>query len=1000
MIATVPALLTVCFVCAADDPRRSNDALLQVYQERCRRESAALIERLDRLDDELQRLVPVREDESLIVAVETSWARGREARDLFRDLSRCAAKYDGWARSAGLPATFSVLGGGALPRWEALRPLLLPLLGAEKAGWQEPRGDDASWKAKPAGRLYEWLIVLRWEALGAPDVAEIDRAWFERETGAAFVKAAASVAGAPRYDLHGQYRFDVLPTLAPSGEPFRVVAVAARLNWRIGSQATAFGSFVLGKDALMRSLFAIVSEGGDGAAIDWFSAGGRCFPPFTALQPELDQATGAARMIMARNGDEIEARLGKIRLRPDGEEVGRRVRDSIYWYQVGAMTPDGRWRPPEIGWSGGIPAGTAIAPEPTEEPVASNNRVATASGATTSCESCWAAVCRWAADEVASAAGSPRPSARRATVENRSNWSLAFGADELAEVLESRSGGVWRISRRLGPWREPAECRIVVSRVTPGSSIDVELWSTSARIAARTFRVRGEWPSWFALPVVPYRNRLPIVALTLGSATIWLTRVVRRSGREGWPRALVSTDVLFLASGLALGAQPIACGAPVPRPSASRGDRVVFYLPAGAAVPAPLRVFAAEACAACCRELARLDADDGQGPILEIRAAIQAEGSRSSLVATRFAGDATAEAIAQDLAAFKVPEEAEPALPAPLLGRASEGDIGLVAAIHDGDHGGLIPPSGRPVAGQPPILSLWVASVSRDRTPGRGLDARSRLASMEERSRAIVPAASSVEPRTFDRLDEPADRPRDLVAVRRRQWEGATVDRPDLADQIRRFAELAPKLYSERRSSLSRTTLGRPWGLAEWVWGLSLTSWVGAILWIASPGLTSRSWRLIVVRLAWSVASGMAGIGLLALTVVSGQRPLGLDPRQSGMLAGGALVGSAVVFLLLMSAAWTRERLKPSGYNRLIGKRHLDSLFEPPDPPVRSAKPATAIGWLLIGSSLMFWLAVPDGLTDPTAALWLGASAWCVGAGLVMEGLPRAAGPAGGAHAA
>jgi hypothetical protein len=139
LLGSVPAPTTAADPPAQGDP--SARKLLEFYQARYRRDAQALAGSLDGIDAEIRRRVLTREPGALRGAVAYATSQEAPARKCFQDLLDLGRRYNEWAVTSGLPAVFAVEVRDVLGprRREAIRPLLLPLLGeADLAGWEDP----------------------------------------------------------------------------------------------------------------------------------------------------------------------------------------------------------------------------------------------------------------------------------------------------------------------------------------------------------------------------------------------------------------------------------------------------------------------------------------------------------------------------------------------------------------------------------------------------------------------------------------------------------------------------------------------------------------------------------------------------------------------------------------------------------------------------------------------------------------------------------------------
>ncbi|MHC4400353.1 MAG: hypothetical protein ACYTG0_11820 [Planctomycetota bacterium] len=282
----------------------------------------------------------------LLDRVKEAWTEGPEARRYYRGLLDVAAKYDRWAREAKsspwlTTPTSVVTDALAGRRWEALRPLLLPMArSVTDLGWYQPEDDAIPWRLSEA-RSYEWLVLMKWLANTPTDVDIFDVDWVADQVGAATARQWRVERGDTIECFHGQYRYDCLRPPRLAGVPTdaeRMKIMAARLSWEAAGQNGAdILDFIRSKEALLADLLQLMLEADNGKklpiAVDWFVCGARWFPFLTALKPVRN---GNAVEVMTERDNGPENPLACLREIAEraGDPMPQSLSQAIYWYQI------------------------------------------------------------------------------------------------------------------------------------------------------------------------------------------------------------------------------------------------------------------------------------------------------------------------------------------------------------------------------------------------------------------------------------------------------------------------------------------------------------------------------------------------------------------------------------------------------------------------------------------------------------------------------------------
>ena len=282
--------------------------LLSIYRGRSNAEIEALTSELENRNNDVQLRILKRKDDQLSEVVKDTWREGTVVRKSYRELLAVTQKYSGWARSAETPRWFDVPQETADEvlrkyRWEAIRPLLVPVShDVSLFGWNDPDSDRSDWRERPDARLYELFMLLKWlDTVLPPDVKQFEREWVAKEAGADLVAAGTRIRETCTF-LHGEYQFQILePPELDVRQPRRVAAALRHVCWEQNSEDIDFATFVRQKDVFMFDLLSLVADqrGQSRATVDWFTCSARWYPFFTALEP-VDTGNGNLEVFRAR----------------------------------------------------------------------------------------------------------------------------------------------------------------------------------------------------------------------------------------------------------------------------------------------------------------------------------------------------------------------------------------------------------------------------------------------------------------------------------------------------------------------------------------------------------------------------------------------------------------------------------------------------------------------------------------------------------------------------
>jgi hypothetical protein len=619
--------------------------------------------------------------------------------------------------------------------------------------------------------------------------------------------------------------------------------------------------------------------------------------------------------------------------------------------------------------------------------------------------SAWGHTCEWVArllaDRELLVAGRPL----RVAVENRTAWRIAFGGDELSQVLTSKlPPGVGR-AEAVEPTVPGVDLRVVVVGVEDGKAITIDLEWAGRRLCGRRILVSPPWPAWFAIGPA-WKGwewlYLPLAALGVVTALRRGWSATRPAGRLGRRTGVVFGLVLLM---LLPAIWPFLRDGAAPRSSPARGGRVVFEVPAGPGVPSELNDFTGLLCGEVCRALAgqvvHAEAGEELGPwggwlpaqsapqerepsgpqrVVDLRYEVWSTSWRDGYCRSELGQgrvrDATEAGLRAMLDSASGWADGEPVLPQALLG-SLEPDVTLSVVIHDGDHGGLVPPRG-PARTEGPVLAVWTPTGTRDGRDLAALDARSRFARLERGSRVAlsplggvgeswVPALEAMaDGSRLGDLDDSGCQPLDLDALRDRLWK---FRRPADLARLREFAAAAGaqavSIYQTARPATSRTALRRPWGSFDRVW-IALVPWVLALLlWSRLPASSARTWPWVLLGALGAVAVLLSAPAVLYACALggSGYWVLGLEIAEGLRLAYLAVAGGVILAVVLAWVAWGLEHWSGAPYSqRVRGDRGLWARRSRADGirhMVAHDVVVRLLGLVLLGAALACWMSEP-----------------------------------------
>jgi len=741
--------------------------LRQAYQDRARREAEAWTKKLDEANQGLAKQVE-KGAGSVAAPLLQALAERKDTCGNYRELLRVADKYSQWACEAKLPGEFDVPDSVMnVHRWEALRPLLIPIvtepnlrvagscerqrhLAAKTAGhapfgWDDPKGDDPAWRDAPNHEIYDFLTLLAWLTPGPANTETADQNWVRGETRSDFAHKWLNSGAGRREFLHGEYSYDPLGR-PPENElpalPDRVKSMVQRLDWAPGE--TDLPGFAQRKDTILLDLLELITHGqaANSEACDWFVCGARSFPYFTAFEIKtLDHDRIAA--YDERRDRSVKVAFETLKKQPSGAATFDLLKPSVFWYQLETASPNGEWTAACQGWSSWVDPNMPATPAaPPAQPRDTGPSPEPRSGLQLGADSAWRAICLWAVG-VWKESGLAAPSA--VSVENRTSWQFAFGADELRAALAGAGHG--------------PRCAVAVLDVKPGESVCVGVFADGRLLKSETFTIAGEWYPWFAAPRWPTPLDYPL----LGVCCFLLVGIVslRRRSLMEW-RGYVFSDSLgrmlsahraamaFVALGLALGLVALVAG-PRPIGSPPLGGTIEMDLANHHSLPAGERELAMEAC----RKIYGL----GFGGPAEkkiaggwwsrffhaLRAIVQpglektrpqAHGERLYRLVLSSWNSQTSEvhgrvrqedeeAFSHLLDSLKLDGQ-EPDLPHSLA-RPESTDTILSFIASTGDYGGVTPPSFQPRKSLSPVMIFYLPSPARDSAGDRLLGATACL---------------------------------------------------------------------------------------------------------------------------------------------------------------------------------------------------------------------------------------------------------------------------------
>lgn len=913
-------MLVASRVFAVDDLARKRSPgldLLEIYRQRCQTEIRTLAAGLDTMEKDHPAPAEAGPPDELAKRLDAAWADGRAARREYRALLEATRKYTRWSRDAKLPQGFDtparmVEEATRARRWNGLRPVIVPmkvegLEPGERLGWSDPAGDRPEWQTEQA-RILEWLLLLRWLAEPPGDAGEIDRDWLRVEAGGPLLERWK--ASEPRHIdlLHGDYRYvSLYPPADTAREPLRVRHALARFASALesplslphiassGPHQIPIRERLTRKETVLRLVLDTIrrGKGKEPIALDWFRCGARVYPFLTALAPEGIEPVRVMRERAPADALPLEG------LPPD-------VHASLFRHQI-VMRGDGTWDTPVAGWTsvtpvtrqaGAAPVNETRAVTPTRDETGAATPAASKPAAADQMRSlapanAWSSICQWIV-QVLETRAARGEGYRTGEVEYRSQgWYLAFGRDELEEMIAKR----WTF-----PGGVPVDVQLL--DVSPHRTVTIRLVAGGQEVGRQDFRIAGPWPGWFAAryrPAVDQQLLFPVFCL------LFAALVALRSWRKRRDMPETAGLIVMMITPLLVW---VASGFLVPRTVGERGGTVEFDLPVDASVPARLRelnrLVAAHVFMQLCRESSPAATPDEPvaDPFLArfgdvVRRVVRPwplipRGERTpgeentSLMDMeyRISGYAhdretvrrgpleLAHLLRFKRAVSSLEHRGEKSIP-PSLDAGELQPASLVVVIGDGDHGGLIPPSGAPGVPGVPLVVLCPTGPGRDRTAGRQLDAASRIRWLSGRASAVSvlegdgrlrPAAEALQDRlALARADASGNTAQDLDAKRESWWASLTPDR--MSTVAKSFAAEAARRFRSSRIRSSRTVLAVtfvPWKLAL----LLVTAVLGVAfpLWLRRTGLRDSGGAarfavsLVLMSLVVVVALSLMGL--------------------------------------------------------------------------------------------------------------------------------------------
>ena len=971
------------------------EELVAVYVERCEKEVKVLAQRLDVHHDEVVAELPRDAGVSVLPAVRAAWERGSEAIDLFRQLEGSPRKFTRWARESALPPWFSVPESVTqIRRWEAMRPILAPIAGGDRLDWHQP--DVQKWTRHHGSWAYEHLLLLRWLGRDSPELPASlrakARAWVAEQTGTEWIERWRRVSGDKKAFFHDQYVYTLLGDSPPVDDLSpRLQGVIRHLT--AASAETPLVSVLRQKDAFLIDLLTELVGGGNPAAanpaaVAWFDAGARAFPPLTVFKAEADGH--GVRALLARQDPTLEQLLE--RLDRDRSGVEPVLSRAILRSQV-RLVSGGKLDAPVAGWSTWTPSPTSA--QPAERPAGPSATLSpsTALGPANA----WSRICAWALNRLA-AKGIDQP--LHVTVENPSGWTLAFRSEELVAVAKELKNPL-----RFASGSSPGAVEVILAtpRVEPQRGITVELRVAHRNVEAEDtarFEVPGAWPPWFACR----RGLDPWNVWTWTALLVWGILALEIIRRRTLP--LRSQAAALQGLGLASTLLILLLG-PVPVPSPELGGILEFSLPLHEATPPSLRDVIRPIARRVYDEIGALLSDESERdrtpdwwqrwrhaaqlalPFVHTDATaagvprlaeVQYRIRRAAWphpVAVRQGRVRAADGERFDQMLASLAWEGEPAAP-PALAGGPDPSVRLVISMWDGDHGALLPATGPiPPEMDPPVLSIVLPSPTRDGRSARGLDLGSRYHWIRERSTRTLTlleghpgALDGALPHSEIDADASAGAPTDLEALRQQFWEPAAQVSARVETAAEEVARHAVELFTRRgepgaRSSRSVLRLPESWLRSLVLWLVLL---IALPFWLTSPGLVPHA----LLRLA--------GVGLLGLAIRTGLLLAGLAAFDAtlvpwvwsygGTSTAGMVTAFRILSLMLIAAgglrlaAWVQEAWFPDAFTRWVSDRR-------PEVTARQAVPSWRQGMALaaFATAVMLWAAAPVG--DVGGRAWL-----------------------------
>jgi hypothetical protein len=787
--------------------------LAATWRRPCIVELKALTQEMNRMDGYLKIKLLQSSHGPMTDVLQTAWGQRSRAWTLYQSLMETPHKYNKWSSSSRLPGFFQIpMESVQVKRWEALRPLIAPALeGNKRLGWDEPQEDEKNWQS-PLCRTYELFLLFHWFI---PQKTEIpfDKGWIQKEVGADLLSTWQNSIEQRKGFLHNEYVYETIKFPQSQGLPSRIQAILPVICWtRKNGTPSDLLNFMQQKDQFMLDLLELLClwSGDNSIAVEWFSCCARCFPPFTLMQPELNAAKNKMQVMKDRPSSIAHDKISFLESHCSRIEIVKTIKESCYAYQMEEVIPKGDWKAPIAGWSGWTFTGksereTSPNPDINDSGKKKEQKAPEEDGSyMIGPDKAWRTVCLWAQAQIKEL---ENPSAEKSShffisVENLSDWRLAFGEYELREILQEIQGlkpQIWSSQNpeSIGNARHyivqisSAESPLFLSTGKENGRIHVNLLAETKSIAHKTFEVTGPWPAWFASPKGLFRKSvIPSILLTmtgiLGICAILILLLKRKLlPFRFWPE--VVCIVLFVGIGILIFAFRYING-PCPQSFREIGGVVEFAVPANDSIPPDLRIFITQCCVNVYKQLASYAEGNQLSRSVGFWDRFYFSLLYMSKVGRKFISDEIKSQLIQNstpenFSNFHMSElkyriqpaswgadhvihegrirsldvghfqknivnltyKGEPDIPMTLKIGPSP-DTTFVFALTDGDHGSLHPPlETHQVFPDPPILSVYLSNPSRDSVPSRRLDARSRFELVKKRSHLVLPMVENIE---------------------------------------------------------------------------------------------------------------------------------------------------------------------------------------------------------------------------------------------------------------